>query len=136
MSQSHKPSGGIPGQGFSLRTIYDYVMTTPGNTNPNVLISLLGELGKGSSIGKSVANALLVPIMNANGTLISPSTYNELATASNEGTTILFSFNNQFGIAVKDSSGNSFSAALLKTTITFNSDNTIVATTVESNPPA
>jgi len=41
MSQKYEPSGWNIPKPISVEDIYNYVMTTPGNTNPNVLISLL-----------------------------------------------------------------------------------------------
>ena len=129
MALSHTGEFSPSVQTFSLKTIYDYVMETPSNTNPNVLKSLLGKLEANGSSNNSIANAFLVPIMNANGTLISPSTYNELATASNEGISILFALPKGVAQATKDKSRSSFSATFDSVTYTFNSDNTI--TTVE-----
>ena len=80
-------------------------------------------------IGGSIANAFLVPIMNANGTLISSSTYDELIAASQGGVPILFALPKGVAQATRDDSGNSFSATFDSVTYTFNSDNTI--TTVE-----
>ena len=136
MSQKYEPSEWNTPKPISIEDIYNYVMTTPGNTNPNVLISLLQSLENGSSIGKSVANALLVPIVNANGTLTSPITYDQLEEASLRNIPILFSTGKLIGFANKDPSGDSFSAATLKSTITFNSNNTIFETTADSHPAA
>lgn len=106
-------------------------METPSNTNPNVLKSLLGKLEANGSSNNSIANAFLVPIMNANGTLISTSNYDELVTASNEGISILFALPKGIAQATRDDSGNSFSATFNSITYTFNSNNTI--TTVENH---
>ena len=125
MSQKYEPSGWNIPKPISVEDIYNYVMTTPGNTNPNVLISLLQSLENGSSIGKSVANALVVPIMNANGTLKSPITYDQLEEASLRNIPILFSRSGRGTYAQRDSE-NSYSSTYAGVTITFNSDNTIV----------
>jgi len=74
--------------------------------------------------------------VNANGTLTSPITYDQLEEASLRNIPILFSTGKLIGFANKDPSGDSFSAATLKSTITFNSNNTIFETTADSHPAA
>ena len=74
------PSSPISSGNITIKDVFDYVMTSPENTNPNVLKSMLIEMSNGgfSNNDNTFLNALVVRIGGSQDSPIADATFNEI----------------------------------------------------------
>lgn len=64
---------------ITIKDVFDYVMNSPENTNPNVLKSMLSEMsGGGFDSNSNFLNALLIDIRESENNFTANVTYNQI----------------------------------------------------------
>lgn len=117
---------------ITVKDVFDYVMNTPENTNPNVLKSMLNELsGDG---GTSFLNALLIELVGSPLTgFTSSTTYDQIDQAyKNDNSVAVVDPNNKlYGIHYDGIYYIEFVSGSTHYRLEFNPDNTITVLTGE-----